>query len=114
MPEEDQSCGGGAQGRALGHLTPLVSASPLVPDKARVPSLSGYEVRGPVSLLQHGVTQTKANPRMFKAACVCVCVPTSGRRAGGSGQHPCGDIQGLAGQVWVCLHVWWCTPSDLK
>lgn len=73
MPEEDQSCGGGAQGRALGHLTPLVSASPLVPDKARVPSLSGYEVRVPVSLLQHGVTQTKANPRMFKAACVCVC-----------------------------------------
>ena len=47
MPEEDQSYGGGAQGRALGHLTPLVSAFPLVPDKARVPSLSGCEVRVP-------------------------------------------------------------------
>ena len=47
MPEEDQSYGGGAQGRALGHRTPLVSASPLVLDKARVPSLSGCEVRVP-------------------------------------------------------------------
>lgn len=46
---QDQSYGGGAQEKALGHLTPLVSASPLVPDKARVASLSGGEVRVPVS-----------------------------------------------------------------
>ena len=113
---QKQNYGGGAEGRALGHLAHLMSASPLVTNKAMVLSLSACEVRVPVCLLQHAVTQCEGKPLVCKSD--FVCVPTSGGRAGGSGQHPCGGIQVLVGQVWFCHHVtlsaWWCIPPDMK
>lgn len=84
---QKENYGGGAEGRTLGHLAHLMSASPLVPIKAMVPSLSGCEVRVPVCLLQHAVTQCEGKPLVCKGDFVCVCPPLGAGQVGAGSIH---------------------------